>query len=125
MKIINLTQHAATDDQLQAGVIEPGPVDKTYIRKLITFDELPTENVIRERADKLARLARFLGAKGAMIGGAPFFMATLECALRREGVEPFYSFSTRVVDEVEEPDGKVVKKSVFKHAGFVPAVRNG
>lgn len=54
-----------------------------------------------------------------MIGGAPFFMPFLEVALRKIGVIPFYAFSIREsIDEIL-PDGKIAKKSVFKHVGFV------
>lgn len=52
-----------------------------------------------------------------MIGGAPFFMKELEEELSYIGI-PVYAFSRR--ESVEEVvDGKVVKRSVFKHLGFV------
>ena len=54
-----------------------------------------------------------------MIGGAPFFMAALESALRDVGVTPIYAFSKREVVEEPQSDGSVKKTAVFRHAGFV------
>lgn len=59
----------------------------------------------------------------AMIGGAPFFMAPLEAAILSVGVTPVYALSDRV--SIEEPlsDGSTRKTQVFKHLGFIPAIR--
>lgn len=54
-----------------------------------------------------------------MIGGAPFLMPVLDKALRNYGHRPIYAFSKRESVEKTNPDGTVVKTSVFKHAGFV------
>ena len=55
-----------------------------------------------------------------MIGGAPYFMSTLEKKLKEYGIKPLYSFSKRIVEESEDKDtGEVVKKTIFKHLGFV------
>lgn len=56
-----------------------------------------------------------------MVGGAPFFMAPLEAALRAVNIIPVYAFSKRESVEEKQPDGSVKKTQVFKHAGFVPA----
>ena len=117
MKILNLTQHQATPEQLAAGVVEPA--DKKQVVDLLTFDSIPTPAEMRDRAAKLAAIAAEAGVEAAMIGGAPFFMAPLERALLEAGVEPVYAFSLRVTEEVTQPDGSVRKTSVFRHAGFV------
>lgn len=39
MKILNLTQHTATADQVAAGVVEPK--DKKKIQEMLTFTEKP------------------------------------------------------------------------------------
>lgn len=120
-KVLNLTQHNATPDQMQAGVVEPE--GKAEIRELLTFEELPTDRHVWERACTLARLARVecekLGAKKVMIGGAPFLMAYLQRALNLHGLDAVFAFSKRVTVEEPQPDGTVKKTQIFKHEGFV------
>ena len=117
MKILNLTQHAPSQEQLAAGVVDPA--DKQEVCSLLTFDSIPSSAEMRDRAQRLAAIARESGATAAMIGGAPFFMAPLERALLDAGVEPVYAFSSRVTEEVPQPDGSVRKTNVFRHVGFV------
>jgi len=117
MKILNLTQHNATPEQVSQGVVEPK--DKAQVQALLTFDELPTAEEIRRRAEALAEIAAAEGAEAAMIGGAPYLMADLEAALQARGIRPVYAFSRREVVETQMPDGTVVKKTVFRHLGFV------
>jgi hypothetical protein len=117
--IINLTQHTATPEQAALGVVEPA--DKHAVQQLLTFDEPPTESEILYRAEKLAELAAASGCHTALIGGAPYFMAPLERALRAHGLRPVYAFSKRVSEEIHRPDGSVEKRQIFKHAGFVDA----
>ena len=118
MKIINMTQHTATPEQIEAGVFDPTPVIAQQIKTLLTFDEIPSPNEMARRAKLLAVLADEAGADAAMIGGAPFFMSALERTLAGLRVKPLYAFSRR--ESVEEVvNGQTVKKSVFKHAGFV------
>jgi hypothetical protein len=121
MKIINLTQHAATPEQIDAGVFEPvgGRYSKADVQGFLTFDKLPTMYVVEEHADWLAIIAREHGATHAMIGGAPFLMASLVEALEEAGIKPVYAFSVRESVEENMPDGSVVKRNVFRHAGFV------
>lgn len=114
-KIMNLTQHAATAEQVAAGVVEPA--DKVAVQRLLTFVELPTAEDIRERADLLADMGR--GYKAAMIGGAPYLMGALEDALRNLEVKPVYAFSKRESVEKIAEDGTVQKTSIFRHVGFV------
>jgi hypothetical protein len=124
MTILNLTQHAATADQLNAGVVEPA--DKRAVQALLTFEELPDAQDILRHAAALAEAARESGHPEAMIGGAPFFMAPLERALAKAGVSALYAFSKRESVEVQdEKTGEVRKTQVFKHAGFVVAVPAG
>ena len=116
--IVNLTQHDATPDQRDAGVVAV----KTYsnhVRALLTFDIIPAKSEMERRAIKLAEYAYESGCKKAMIGGAPFFMSTLEKALIEQGIKPVYAFSQRVSVESVNADGSVNKSNVFKHLGFV------
>lgn len=117
--IINLTQHAATVEQVEAGVVEPE--NKAAVQAALTFDSIPSADEMADRSAFLARIAVDSGCKKAMIGGAPFFMAPLERALLAAGVTPVYAFSVR--DSKEEPDGNggVRKINLFRHVGFVEA----
>ena len=117
MSILNLTQHGATPQQLEAGVVEPS--DKTLVCELLTFDDFPTEEKIRERAYDLAEYAQMEGPCKAMISGPPYLMSSLEAELIAHNIQPVYAFSGRVsVDEVQA-DGSVVKKTVFRHVRFI------
>ena len=118
-KIINLTQHAPAREQAEAGVFEPA--DKQRVRELLNFNELPNKEAINERAEKLASIAESMGAKKALIGGAPYLMAPLEKALKAKGIAPLYAFSKRVSVEAQLPDGSVEKKIIFRHEGFIEA----
>lgn len=125
MKILNLTQHPATAEQAETGVIDLPPTERQELLALLTFEELPDALAVRQRAWAIETLAATaamqLGATAAMIGGAPFLMAPLEAALRQCGIEPLYAFSRRESVEEAQPDGSVRKTNVFRHAGFVPA----
>ncbi len=118
-QILNLTQHSATADQQAAGVFEP--TDKSVVQALITFDEQPTADLLRRRAERLADLVLLDPAyDGAvMIGGAPFFMASLERALLARGIRTLYAFSKRESVDQAQADGSIKKTQVFRHAGFV------
>ncbi len=119
MSIFNLTQHAATPDQVQAGVVEPA--DKPAVGKLLTFDTAPDQRELQRRAAELAAMVADAGYPAAMIGGAPYLMAPLEKALREAGIKPVYSFSERRSSEQTQPDGSVRKVNVFVHVGWVEA----
>jgi len=136
-RILNLTQHSPTPEQIAAGVVwgEISDAQETEVRALLTFDTLPTPVEVRHRAERLAEIAAsaftivdYGGDSGlvsnesfkfAMIGGAPYLMAPLESALRARGITPVYAFSVRESVDQVQPDGSVRKVAVFRHAGFV------
>ena len=135
--ILNLTQHAATAEQIAAGVhpmheTDSGQQPFDRLRELLTFEDLPTPVEVIERAKEIALLAddsAYIQSggnadpyiTGAMIGGAPFLMEPLAHALRNRGFVPVYAFSRRESEEVVQPDGSVKKVAVFRHLGFVGA----
>ena len=125
-KIVNLTQHTATPEQIAQGVVELDPEDRAECARLLTFDELPTEEDLWVRADQLVELVKCspISEPGCwvMIGGAPFFMESLATALRREGYCPVYAFSRRESIEEKQADGSVRKVAVFRHLGFVVGI---
>ena len=123
--ILNLTQHAATPEQISEGVVDLPPSQRQELQRLLTFDTLPTKADIGGRAEAIADLAmaidmeRDQGPISAMIGGAPFLMFSLEWELREAGIEPLYAFSVRESVDQPQPDGSVRKVAVFRHLGFV------
>lgn len=114
-KIVNLTQHMATEVQMKDGVFN---VDHN-LSDLLTFVSAPSEQEMKERAEKLADIAVEAKAEAAMIGGAGYFMRPLEEALKARGIRPLYSFSERRSVEKHNPDGTVTKVNVFEHVGWV------
>lgn len=117
MIILNLTQHNTSTAQYDMGVREPS--EKSRIRALLTFVEIPAIEEMRERAEELADIAEDSGCGAVMLGGAPFFMGTLEQELKRRGIRVFYAFSLRESQEHVNPDGTVSKTAIFRHVGFV------
>jgi hypothetical protein len=116
-KILNLTQHAATLEQVTAGVFEPK--NKVAVSRLLTFDAVPEKNELFERANALANIAAESAATAVMIGGAPFFMSAIEREMKLRGIQCLYAFSRRESVDQRQADGSVVKTQVFRHAGFV------
>lgn len=130
LKMLNLTQHAATPEQKLVGVVEIPEYLKKELIELITFEEVPSPANMEDRAIKIAQLyerARsILSQDGmvpigsfAMVGGAPYFQVFLEKALRDINVEPLHAFSKRESVDQPQADGTTKKMVVFRHAGFV------
>ena len=115
-KIINLTLHPATEDQIKEGV--ENYKDMEVLKKVLTFIDIPDCKYLKYVADRLTNIAKLNGYKKAMIGGAVFFMPVLEKALHEAGITVCYAFSKRVCEETQLPDGSVEKKYIFKHLGF-------
>ena len=118
MAILNFTQHAATAEQLEAGVIDLMQHDLASLKALLNFVGLPTADEIYERAYAIAALAENLFAETVMVGGAPFLMPVLQKALQMRGITVLYAFSERVSVE-KVVNGVVVKTNEFKHIGFI------
>lgn len=119
-KILNLTQHYATSDQIAAGVFDASPEDKVVIRYLQTFTELPDSAEVKRRAEELATLATKYMTKRkhvprgadwyAMIGGEPYMIIALDDQLCRKSITPVYNFSIRK---------RVGGVETTNHVGFV------
>lgn len=121
MTILNMTQHPATAEQIEAGVLDLSPDDRALLAQALTFDTCPDESVLLTRAKSIAMMAagHSSGARSAMIGGAPYLMRPLEKALWDEDIRPLYAFSVRDSVERIRPSGAVEKVAVFRHSGFV------
>ena len=116
-RILNLTQHAPTAEQVAAGVFQPKYVE--LMLPLLNFKTTPSREEVEDRAERIAQFASDTMADAAMIGGAPYLMGPLTRALKSHGVDVCFSFTERVSVESTLPDGSVTKTSVFKHVGFV------
>ena len=121
MKILNLTLHSVTAEQREAGVFDVKDVDKEQLVKLLTFETLDvcSTHEIKARATQIVALALKYRAEAAMIGGALWLIAPLAKALRKHGIKPLFAFSKRESVETTDGNGNVVKRSIFKHLGFV------
>lgn len=114
--IINLTQHKASLDQINEGVVDiVNDESRKRLIDLLTIEDLPTNEDLENRAMSITHFA--IGHTDAMIGGAPFLMPYLVESLKKIGVNPMYAFSKRII--VENENG--LKISKFKHEGFVLA----
>lgn len=125
-KIVNLTQHPATSEQIDAGVFDM-PADRIdALHALLTFSEIPDAATLRGRACCIAGLVTTTVygddeplARFAMIGGAPYLMALLEKDLAERRIKSLYAFSTREITEVMQADGSIKKTAISHHSGFV------
>lgn len=131
MQIVNLTQHAATPEQIAEGVVDLPEAARAALTTLLTVDDLPSREQIAARCAAVTKLALEHCPETdeddsgythhAMIGGAPWMMASLEAFLFSAGIRPRYAFSKRECVESAQADGTVRKTMVFRHAGWVPA----
>ena len=119
MKILNLTQHKCTKDQIEAGVVDATEQHQQEIAQLLTFEEIPSEREMYRRAFQLLIIAFNEDADAVMIAGAPYFMAPLSRVMTFNHVKVLYAFSKRESVEIQNADGTVSKSNIFKHIGFV------
>lgn len=129
MTIFNLTQHSATEEQINAGVKDLDADLRMLLKKFLTFEDIPSSEKLQNRADFITAMleaqimrdddGEFPERRRAMIGGAPFFMRVLEEHLLGSHIEPMYAFSVRESVEHADDDGIVIKRNVFRHKGFV------
>lgn len=121
MRIFNMTQHEPTQEQIDVGVVPNSKIDQQIIKHLLTFDNPCFQEEMDKRAKFLVTKVKKEGFTHCMIGGAGFFMSTLEKELTEQGIKYLHAFSQRVViGERTKPDGTVEKINQFKHVGFTP-----
>lgn len=122
--LINLTQHKLTPEQKE-GFNEI--VDSFDFTEDLTFNTIPSSKDVFLRAKQIAGCAAEIAEQYpecipvALIGGAPYLMGKLEDALRVWDIIPVYAFSKRTSVETVQPDGSVVKTTIFKHEGYIEA----
>lgn len=121
MRIVNLTQHPASPAQIAAGVVDLSAEGRKVLARLLTVDEIPSEDDLFARAEQVVDRC-WDGSPAAMIGGAGPLMRALRRVLKARGVRPLEAFSRRETVEKIGPDGVVTKTAVFVHAGWWPDV---
>ena len=84
MNILNLTQHAATDDQQVAGVVDLHGDLKAALVAAITFPPVYDHTVLVSRAKRVVGIVRDaqVDCQHVMIGGMPSFMPVLQEVLQ-------------------------------------------
>lgn len=119
--ILNLTQHPATAEQKAQGVIDLSEDHRKQLNALLTFDEIPSDAEMGQRALDILAIAalQWPEIRQVMLGGAPFFMPSLDTTFSISGYECLYAFSRRESVEEVMADGTVRKTAVFRHLGFV------
>lgn len=113
----NVSQHIASEAQIEDGVVEPQ--NKERFTDLLTFTVLPSREEIWSRAEKIIMEVQEEGWTTIMVGCAQFFASELERAAERKNIKIVYSFSLRVSEEKVMPDGTVKKIGYFVHQGFI------
>ena len=122
--ILNLTQHNATKDQQDAGIIDMPVEFQVALKGLLTFPTQYTRADLEYRALQIHELVRdFCGTskevlEGVMIGGMPSFMPVLESVLISKGINKVGYACTERKSVDKEVDGKIIKTAVFVHAGM-------
>lgn len=126
-RIINLTQHPFSQDQLNefvlAGITADNIIDTNdTLKAIITFTGEIDVAVIQERAQQLSQYIEQYTDKPclAMVGGAPFFQMAVNVACLNNNVLPLAAYSERVSVESVQADGSIAKQNIFKHKGFIP-----
>ena len=71
--ILNLTQHPASSEQVDLGVVDLRDEQLGALKELLTFDFCPNSAEIKDRAEAIAELASFNGLAGDE-GDSPFFL---------------------------------------------------
>ena len=117
-RILNLTQHRATSEQIADGVENVPSRMAKELENLLTFKADYSLTDLVTSAKALARLAHTLGYEQVMIGGLPSLMSHLERELIALQISVGYARTERVSIDQTQPDGSVKKVSVFRHAGL-------
>ena len=119
MNIINLTQGTSTQEQKEHGVVDLKYEDLEFLKRNLTFTELPTLDILASRCKSIASLVKKNNATNAMIGGPVFITAYLERFLKEAGITVHYAFQKREEIEINSPNAGVSKIIRYKHLGFI------
>ncbi len=95
MRIVNLTEHAATPEQAAAGVYELDDYLKEKVKMALAYLDWRSQENIQKRTEELALIALAEGVKFAMIGGLAYLMNELEVSLKKREITPLYATDFR------------------------------
>ena len=134
MRILNLTQHESTPQQRKEGLVDLEGVLLADLKDILTVNKKPSEEEITGRAIEVGFLAEdYFKLENwekpwkAMIGGAAWFIPSLQEVLEWLDIDPLYAFSIRNTKDTHLPDGAVLKQKkgdlMFRHEGFIEAAR--
>lgn len=119
--ILNLTQHAATDEQRAAGAIEVAAADKKRLTAALTFNDAPTLRSMLDAVRVVADMADVYGIRNVMVGCAPWLQCELIEELEHRGYSAWFAFSRRESVDQPQPDGSVRKVAIFRHVTWIHA----
>ena len=117
-KIVNLTQHSCTPEQIEEGIFDLPEGMRQRLVKALTFSPQYTKQDLEKAAEVVVGLVKEVDCFKTMIGGMPSFMPILEKALVKEGAAVGYARSERVSVDQQMPDGSVRKVATFRHCGI-------
>jgi len=118
--ILNLTQHPATDAQIDAGVVNLNDADLVDLKNALNFNEPPHRLEMIRRRKAIMDIASKYDSLVVMLGGAPYLCTELDLCFSLDGYTVLYSFSKRVsIEFTDSKTGEVTKTNVFKHIGWV------
>lgn len=119
MRILNLTQHRCTREQLEDGIENVLEKHRDQLERLLTFPSDYTLTCLSLSAKALAQLAHQLGYEAVMIGGMPALMSHLEREMMAMDISVGYARSERVSIDKPLPDGSGTEKvSIFRYCGI-------
>ncbi len=127
---VNLTAHQLSDaqvEEIKKFADEIVKAEAVLSREMIQkLRQCPSD--VKELYDLAYELSEYLKEYARMEGaylyvhlptGSPVFMWVLGYYFPHTYCCPVFSHSRRVVEEVPQPDGTVIKKSVFRFEGFI------
>lgn len=99
MKILNLTERPATQEQKELGVVDLSDQERELLVDALTFDESPkvggskrVPGCIYDRARRIVDLTRGKDFGKVMIDGPPYFMPQLQYNLEVEDLQVVYPY---------------------------------
>ena len=119
MTIINLTQHDATQDQLDAGVVNLIGEAAYKLKQAYRFNYVPSAEEKNRRVREIVQIAIDCKAEKALLDGPAWLTSALERELAVHEISAVYSFSMYPIIMTMEGDGTLVKRQRIKHMTFI------
>lgn len=121
MFLVNMTAYLASPEQREMGVIDVEQQISHALRELLTFNSCPSAEVMADRANEFADLAKSLCAKykadGVLVYAKTFFMPVLVSALTARQIVSYVTYAPKVTSI--DTNGSVNRN--YKHVDLVRA----